>query len=381
MRRVAPRPVDDGGRRAGSAVGGDSREGRPELRNENDLSGSPGRAEGGARVLADRLDRASLGVDPAEPAGLKEPDLASVRRPEAGERAFGAFEFWRRDRASLRGWSAFKNRVLRIAIFTVRGVSVHQLGLQAAALTYYTVFSLVPLLVVALWILKIFDRSPGAESAMPLAREMTKGNAALHAMLGRLLENVNHTSQVTGGIVGLLALLYAVVRLFTVHRTRARSHRVVDDAEAQALPALQLPGTAAASASAGPGRRSARRGLPPRHRVRDRSAVRLRRAAQARDRRRPGSLCALAGHRDPLFGRGARPDRLLVSGGRGGRGGDPARRRCCGYSPDFRSGCRAETASSSGRPPAQSFCCGRSRPGSSCCSAPRSPSATASTGS
>lgn len=91
---------------------------------------------------------------------------------------------------------------------------MHQLGLQAAALTYYTVFSLVPLLVVALWILKIFDCSPLTQSAMPLARQVTRGNAALHAMLGRLLENVSHTSQVTGGVLGLVALLYAVVRLF-----------------------------------------------------------------------------------------------------------------------------------------------------------------------
>jgi membrane protein len=125
-----------------------------------------------------------------------------------------ASDVWRRDRASLRGWSAFKNRLLRIAIAVLRGVSVHQVGLQSAALTYYTVFSMVPLLVVVLWILKTLDRSHGAAPAMPLAREMTKGNAALHSMLGKLLENVNHTSQVTGGIVGLIALLYAVVRLF-----------------------------------------------------------------------------------------------------------------------------------------------------------------------
>ena len=143
--------------------------------------------------------------------------LSTLRQRIAWTRATvetRARDVWRRDRASLRGWSAFKNRALRIAIFMVRGISVHQLGLQAAALTYYTAFSLVPLLVVALWILKIFDRSPVTESAMPLAREVTKGNAALHAMLGRLLENVSHTSQVTGGIVGLVALLYAVVRLF-----------------------------------------------------------------------------------------------------------------------------------------------------------------------
>ena len=125
-----------------------------------------------------------------------------------------AQDVWRRDRAPLRGWSALKHRALRIAIFTGRGFSAHQLGLQAAALTYYTVFSMVPLLVVVLWILKTLDRSPGAAPAMPVAREMTRGNAALHSMLGKLLENVNHTSQVTGGILGLIALFYAVIRLF-----------------------------------------------------------------------------------------------------------------------------------------------------------------------
>jgi membrane protein len=125
-----------------------------------------------------------------------------------------ARDLWKRDRATLGGWSGFKNRVLRIAIFTVRGVSVHQLGLQSAALTYYTAFSLVPLLVVVMGILRIFDGSLAAEPAMPLAGELARGNAALHAMLARLLENVNHSSQVTGGIVGLIALLYAVVRLF-----------------------------------------------------------------------------------------------------------------------------------------------------------------------
>jgi membrane protein len=143
--------------------------------------------------------------------------LSDLRRRIEGARAAVrtyAQDVWRRDRAPLRGWSAFKNRFLRIAVAAARGVSVHQLGFQAAALTYYTAFSLVPLLVVVLWILKTFDRTSGAVPAMPLARAVTKENAALHDMLGRLFENVNHTSQVTGGIIGLLALLYAVVRLF-----------------------------------------------------------------------------------------------------------------------------------------------------------------------
>ena len=143
--------------------------------------------------------------------------LSALRRAMGGARdaiQTRARDVWRRDRASLRGGKAFTNRVLRIAVIAIRGIWAHRLGLQAAALTYYTVFSLVPLLVVALWILKAFDRLPIDPPAMPMATEMTRGNAALHSVLGRLLENLNHASQVTSGVVGLIALLYTVVRLF-----------------------------------------------------------------------------------------------------------------------------------------------------------------------
>ena len=143
--------------------------------------------------------------------------------PNALRRALGglrdaiqthARDVWRRDRASLRGMKALTNRILRVAIISLRGIWAHRLGLQAAALTYYTVFSLVPLLVVALWILKAFGRLPVDTPSMPMATEMAKGNAALHSVLGRLVENLNHASQVTSGVVGLIALLYTVVRLF-----------------------------------------------------------------------------------------------------------------------------------------------------------------------
>ena len=134
-----------------------------------------------------------------------------------------ARDVWRRDRASLRGIQALTNRVLRVAVMAIRGIWAHRLGLQAAALTYYTVFSLVPLLVVALWILKAFGRLPIAPPPMPMATEMTKGNAGLHSVLGRLLENLNHTSQVTTGLVGLVALIYTVVRLF-MRTERALDH-------------------------------------------------------------------------------------------------------------------------------------------------------------
>ena len=87
-----------------------------------------------------------------------------------------AQDVWRRDRArfgagapSRVGFSGSRSR--RPAV-----CSVHQLGFQAAALTYYTAFSLVPLLVVVLWIVKTFDTHLGsAVPAMPLARENWRG--------------------------------------------------------------------------------------------------------------------------------------------------------------------------------------------------------------
>jgi membrane protein len=151
------------------------------------------------------------------------PMLTALRRAITGARdaiKTRAGDVWRRDRAGLRGGRALTNRISRIAIVTLRGISVHGLGLQAAALTYYTVFSLVPLLVVVLWVLKTFDRLSIKPPAMPVATAVTKGNAALHGLLQKLFENVNHTTQVTSGIVGLVALLYAVVRLF-LHTERA----------------------------------------------------------------------------------------------------------------------------------------------------------------
>ena len=143
--------------------------------------------------------------------------LSALRRAVRGARdtiQTRARDVWRRDRGPLRGVRALANRILRISILAIRGIWAHRLGLHAAALTYYTVFSLVPLLVVSLWILKGFDRLPSKAPAMPVATQMTRGNAALHAVLQKLFENLNHTAQVTSGIVGLIALLYTVVRLF-----------------------------------------------------------------------------------------------------------------------------------------------------------------------
>ena len=77
---------------------------------------------------------------------------------------------WSRDLVPLRAPHAFVLRVARVATLVVRGIIAHQVKLLAAALTYYTVFSIVPLLVVALWILKALDYLPIIPAALPYLR-------------------------------------------------------------------------------------------------------------------------------------------------------------------------------------------------------------------
>lgn len=127
---------------------------------------------------------------------------------------------WSCDRSSLRGFAALGNRAFRIAILTVRGVVTHRLGVQAAALTYYTAFAIVPMLVVALWLMRWFDWLPFVSKPLPGNFSAPTGNQVFHAALAMILEAVGQTSEITGGVVGLLALLFAISKMFS-HTERA----------------------------------------------------------------------------------------------------------------------------------------------------------------
>ena len=281
--------------------------------------------------------------------------LSALRRAVRGARESiqtRARDVWRRDRGPLRGVRALANRILRISIIAIRGIWAHRLGLHAAALTYYTVFSLVPLLVVSLWVLKAFDRLPSEAPAMPVATQMTRGNAALHAVLQKLFENLNHTAQVTSGIVGLIALLYTVVRLSLCgHGTGPRPRRFVDDAEATTLPVVRLPGAASPSTSLGRGRRPDRGDL--RHSPSGPQSLGcsvLPRDSSSRLALPWASLGSGSPLRSFYSAAAARPGSPSPQR----RSGQLWRRFCLapwsGHSPNSRSGCREETASNSERP-------------------------------
>jgi membrane protein len=167
----------------------------------------------------------------------------ALRRAIASVKRYGR-EVWNRDRSRLHGWAAVWTRLARILFCAVRGVRAHKLSLQAAALAYYTLFTIVPVLVVALWVLKLFHLihylmpdvpSPPEATARGTMPEIQvrEANLMLRTALRAILSAVDRAGHLETGIVGLAALLYGVIRqivhvevaLNTIAASRDRPHR------------------------------------------------------------------------------------------------------------------------------------------------------------
>jgi membrane protein len=167
----------------------------------------------------------------------------AVRRAVDSVKLYGR-DVWSRDRSRLHGWAALWTRIARVLFWSVRGVRVHKLSLQAAALAYYTLFTIVPVLVVALWVLKLFHLihylmpdvpAPPEATARGTASEMhvPEANAMLRTALRAILAAVDRAGHLETGVVGLAALAYGVIRqimhvevaLNTIAASRDRPHR------------------------------------------------------------------------------------------------------------------------------------------------------------
>ncbi len=149
------------------------------------------------------------------------PPRSRFGRLGAAVRRFG-HAVWQRDRGRQSGWSAFQTRVARIATWTLRGFVVHELSLRAAALAYYTMFSIVPILVVALWTLKLLNLIPHLMPAEPghvigaggyLPEGATNADSPLREAVRAILGGVNRMGRLETGLAGLGALTYGVFRL------------------------------------------------------------------------------------------------------------------------------------------------------------------------
>jgi membrane protein len=137
---------------------------------------------------------------------------------ERYERAhrFLSHDVWEARLDELPARQALGYRFARIAYCTLRGLLFEDtLHLRAAALTYFTVLSLVPLLAFAFAVLKGF----GAYDALvqdtihPYVMGLLAGNEALQNAFEKTLGFVEGTGVTSLGTIGLLFLLYTATRL------------------------------------------------------------------------------------------------------------------------------------------------------------------------
>lgn len=129
---------------------------------------------------------------------------------------FFSTEVWEVRLDQLPKRQALRYRAARIAYCAAQGMFFSDtLHVRAAALTYFTVLSLVPLLAFIFAILKGF----GAYDALvertlrPYVLATFEGNEALQRAFDQILDFVQGTGVASLGVFGLLTLLYAATRL------------------------------------------------------------------------------------------------------------------------------------------------------------------------
>ena len=111
---------------------------------------------------------------------------------------------------------AWAYKTARVVYCTLRGLIFSDtLQVRAAALTYFTVLSLVPLLAFAFALLKGFGAYEVLveETLRPYLHNFLEGNESLQTASDQILGFVENTGVTSLGFIGLIALLYAATRL------------------------------------------------------------------------------------------------------------------------------------------------------------------------
>ena len=114
-----------------------------------------------------------------------------------------------------RGFTPFAVRQLQVFMLTARSLYQEKITLRAAALTYHTLLSIVPLLAVAFALFKAFGGLQRLEGPLKsaIAENLAVGRAEeVMAWLEKFVENIN-AGAIAG--VGVLILIYSAVGLLT----------------------------------------------------------------------------------------------------------------------------------------------------------------------
>ncbi|HVY39177.1 MAG TPA: YihY/virulence factor BrkB family protein [Polyangia bacterium] len=139
--------------------------------------------------------------------------LQPIARAQGAVRK-GLRDVWQTDQTQLGAGAALVNRIARSVTWTVRGVLQDRLSTRAAALTYYTIFSLVPVLVLIIWVVKALHLSPRLVGLLgPAGDGPLGGDRVLRWGASRLVEAVDREARATDGVIGVAGVVYAAARL------------------------------------------------------------------------------------------------------------------------------------------------------------------------
>lgn len=136
----------------------------------------------------------------------------------AYQRTSGFFTdaIWEPRLEDLPAGKAWVYKTARVVHGTVKSVFLGDtLQVRAAALTYFTVLSLVPLLAFAFALLKGFGAYEilVQQTLRPYLRDFLSGNESLQTAVDQILGFVENTGVTSLGFIGLITLLYAATRL------------------------------------------------------------------------------------------------------------------------------------------------------------------------
>lgn len=131
--------------------------------------------------------------------------------------SFFTEQIWGAPNAGLRGGRALLYRLSRVAYTCVRGFFENRLTVRAAALTYFSVLSIVPFLAFAFAVLKGFGAYASfVEGTLrPYLRQTFTGNQALLDAINRILHFVDRTDVSKLGTVGMVFLVYTSISLIS----------------------------------------------------------------------------------------------------------------------------------------------------------------------
>jgi len=126
---------------------------------------------------------------------------------------FLSHDIWEMDHRIYGRWKARGLRFLKVLLLTIRGMSVHKVGLHAAALSFLSLLAIVPFIAVVYAITRGFGFAGELESM--IYANFSGQEAMLQRVLG-FADNLLNTSQ-SGffGIIGFLTFFWSIIAMMT----------------------------------------------------------------------------------------------------------------------------------------------------------------------